>query len=526
MENLNFDTPMTPERADGSYRASLSKIPLASGDPLTMSSREIAELTGKNHQHVLRDTEAMLKGLDLAPDWYVQFWTHPQNGQQYREFRLGKDLTLTLIAGYEVKLRKAIIDRWMELEAAIMSPVRVPQTMVEALRLAADAMERAELAERTKAEIGTRREATAMNTASQATKKAAKLEIELDRAKQYASIKRRPGQEKRLLPKLRNCSLYPRKNGTTGDFDRQSDDGASGLGNPAPSPSRRLGAGRHHQRLDRSQLMNDETDNQFPLIQKGVIDGQMIQMVDARDLHHFLQVGKVFGAWITERVDQFNFLENQDFVVFSEIGKNPQGGRPTKEYGLTLGMAKELAMVERNDQGKRVRQYFIECERRANTRILSTGVQLRDVSIAFRSFMSIGKAIGLDRNQAALAAARGTVKYIGVDPLRAIDVSHLLAPQQEPALTPSDIGVRLGGKSGIAVNQLLAERGLQTGLRDAKGRPYWEPTEEGKKYAVFLDTGKKHSDGTPVNFRGESSSMSRPKWDCRRLTSLMRTTAP
>ena len=41
----------------------------------------------------------------------------------------------------------------------------------------------------------------------------------------------------------------------------------------------------------------------------------------ARELHKFLEVGKVFGAWINERIEQFGFIENQDYVVFSEISK-------------------------------------------------------------------------------------------------------------------------------------------------------------------------------------------------------------
>ncbi len=97
-----------------------------------------------------------------------------------------------------------------------------------------------------------------------------------------------------------------------------------------------------------------------------------------------------------------------------------------------------------------------------------------------------------------MAANRATRTTTGVDPLALMGATHLLAPQQAPLLTPTDLGKELGGLSAIAVNTLLAERGFQEGRRDAKDRPYWVPTEAGERFAVFLDTGKKHSDGTPV----------------------------
>ena len=93
--------------------------------PITMSSREIAELTGKEHRHVLRDIERLFVELDIAEEGYAQEWTHPQNGQNYREFVLPKNLTLNLIAGYSAKLREAIIDRWLELEAQVAPPAAV-----------------------------------------------------------------------------------------------------------------------------------------------------------------------------------------------------------------------------------------------------------------------------------------------------------------------------------------------------------------------------------------------------------------
>ncbi|AUQ49951.1 Phage anti-repressor protein [Phaeobacter inhibens] len=95
------------------------------------------------------------------------------------------------------------------------------------------------------------------------------------------------------------------------------------------------------------------------------INGENIPTANARDLHAFLEVGKVFGAWIKDRIEQYGFTEGLDYVVFSETGKNSSGGRPAKEYHISLDMAKELSMVERTSKGKEARQYFIEMERRA-----------------------------------------------------------------------------------------------------------------------------------------------------------------
>ena len=122
----------------------------------------------------------------------------------------------------------------------------------------------------------------------------------------------------------------------------------------------------------------------------------------------------------------------------------------------------------------------------------------QDLASAFGAYFEIARLIGLDRNQSALSAGCATKASVGENPLDALGVTHLLAPQQDALLTAADIGKRLGGKSAIAVNQLLQERGFQVGMRDLKDHPSWEPTEAGRPHAVFLDTGKKHSDGTPV----------------------------
>jgi phage anti-repressor protein len=105
--------------------------------------------------------------------------------------------------------------------------------------------------------------------------------------------------------------------------------------------------------------------NALICIGQAEIGGESTETVDARDLHAFLKVGRDFSNWIKGRIEQYEFLENHDFVVFAGFDENPSGGRPSKEYALTLDMAKELSMVENNAQGRRARHYFIHHEKLA-----------------------------------------------------------------------------------------------------------------------------------------------------------------
>lgn len=91
--------------------------------------------------------------------------------------------------------------------------------------------------------------------------------------------------------------------------------------------------------------------------------------VDARDLHSFLGVGKQFGTWITDRIEQFGFTEGHDFeksknLSFPKSGSTKARPQTLIEYTLSMDMAKELSMVERTEKGKQARQYFIACEKR------------------------------------------------------------------------------------------------------------------------------------------------------------------
>lgn len=110
--------------------------------------------------------------------------------------------------------------------------------------------------------------------------------------------------------------------------------------------------------------------NELISLNQSTINGELQQAVNARELHAFLESKQDFSTWIKNRIEQYDFVENQDFCSFHKIVEREIGATVRNEYHITLDMAKELAMVERNDKGKQARQYFIECERKLRERQL------------------------------------------------------------------------------------------------------------------------------------------------------------
>lgn len=102
----------------------------------TMSSREIAELCEKRHTHVLRDIEKMLQDIDQPKFGLVDFQADytDAKGEVRKEYRLPKDLTVTLITGYRADLRYKVVKRLEELEAETQPAMLTgPQLMAAAL---------------------------------------------------------------------------------------------------------------------------------------------------------------------------------------------------------------------------------------------------------------------------------------------------------------------------------------------------------------------------------------------------------
>ncbi|WP_313571420.1 antA/AntB antirepressor family protein [Pantoea piersonii] len=127
--------------------------------------------------------------------------------------------------------------------------------------------------------------------------------------------------------------------------------------------------------------LNDIVDKGFkdivPVV-AGQIGGRSANTVSAKNLHIALGVRNDFSTWIKLRIDEYGFVMGHDYVIFDSsdyrnqssnfehidgVWKTKRGGdRRSKDYLLSLDMAKELAMVERNEQGRAVRRYFIQCE--------------------------------------------------------------------------------------------------------------------------------------------------------------------
>lgn len=93
-------------------------------------------------------------------------------------------------------------------------------------------------------------------------------------------------------------------------------------------------------------------------------------IVNCRELYEFLEVKTKYIDWINRRIKDYGFVENVDFIVLNELSQKREGSRIVKReiqnHIVKLDIAKELAMIERNEKGRQIRKYFIEIEKKYN----------------------------------------------------------------------------------------------------------------------------------------------------------------
>lgn len=193
----------------------LIKIDIVNGKP-AVTSLQVALAFGKEHKNVLRDIQNTVDKCEQSftgLNFELSEYTDP-TGRKLPMYLLSKDGLMLVTMGYvtpeAMKIKVAYIARFNEMEAQLRAGTgkpMLPEDYIAALRALADAEEEKKLAleqrdyyKRTKAEIGSRREATAMATASAAVRKADRLEDELGRGRRYRAVKAIPWLLEEFMP--------------------------------------------------------------------------------------------------------------------------------------------------------------------------------------------------------------------------------------------------------------------------------------------------------------------------------------
>ena len=233
---------------------------------------------------------------------------------------------------------------------------------------------------------------------------------------------------------------------------------------------------------------------QFQIIPRQ-FDGSTVQTVNARELHSFLESRQDFSTWIKARIEQYGFVENSDYLLHSFMEQLPSGAKQKIDYHITIDMAKELAMVERNDKGREARKYFIECERRLKEQapVLTNSPLAADIyaigAIADVTRASESSRLGMVQKFVKIKAPH----LLPVLPSYAIDAPIVAGETPAQSSEPHDsISAIIKGTGFTAAhaNKRLLRAGLIKRMEriDSKGNPkgYWSVTEKGLEYGLNL----------------------------------------
>lgn len=172
------------------------------------------------------------------------------------------------------------------------------------------------------------------------------------------------------------------------------------------------------------------------------------QLVSARELHEFLEVGRDFTTWIKSRINKYDFTENTDFTVVNIAHQNggaSHGGQNKVDYAISVSMAKELSMVENNDKGRLARKYFIQCEK-----VLKENVQAPKLSKELQAiFVLDNRTVEIEKR---IDNIENNLPLLGVD-------------CDEVTKTVHGVGVRLlGSKNSNAYKDKSLRRRVYTDI--------------------------------------------------------------
>jgi len=109
-------------------------VPNTTGLAKKMSSIDIAELTGKNHQHVMRDIRKLIETMAIAESNFGRSEYKDASGKSNPMFELDFQATMTLITGYDAKRRSAVVKRWIALETGEAEPALIKPTTKDSIK--------------------------------------------------------------------------------------------------------------------------------------------------------------------------------------------------------------------------------------------------------------------------------------------------------------------------------------------------------------------------------------------------------
>lgn len=104
--------------------------------------------------------------------------------------------------------------------------------------------------------------------------------------------------------------------------------------------------------------------------------------VSARELHEFLEVETRFNDWF-KRMCEYGFSKGEDYYSFLSNRVDGLAGKPRQDAAISIDMAKEICMLQRNEKGKMARQYFLQLEKDWNSpeKVMARALQIADKKI-------------------------------------------------------------------------------------------------------------------------------------------------
>lgn len=147
-------------------------------------------------------------------------------------------------------------------------------------------------------------------------------------------------------------------------------------------------------------------------------------VVSGRQLHQVLGVKTPYSMWF-DRMVEYGFTENQDFLLNNSVKQTGRGGHNKIDHILKLDMAKEIAMIQRTDKGKEVRKYFIQVEKDFNSpeKIMARALLMADKKVhkleaqieADRPKVLFADAVSASKSSCLIGELAKILKQNGID---------------------------------------------------------------------------------------------------------------